>query len=239
MSTSKIEWTDASWNPLTGCTKVSDGCLNCYAERMSYRLQKMGQSNYRDGFALRLHPHMLEIPLKWKKPRLIFVNSMSDLFHHDVPLDYIISVFDVMNKAKHHIFQILTKRSSRLAEIAHHLEWSNNIWMGVSIESDKYTHRASDLVNTGAKLKFLSLEPLLSAVPSLSLDGIDWVIVGGESGPASRPMREEWVIDIRDKCLAKSIPFFFKQWGGVNKKRTGNYLCGRQWEQYPKSMLPA
>lgn len=236
MSISKIEWTDASWNPLTGCSKISEGCTNCYAERMSHRLQKMGQKNYRNAFKLTLHPHMLTVPLKWKKPRLIFVNSMSDLFHEEVPLDYIKQVFEIMNSAQQHIFQVLTKRSTRLAELSSQLNWGNNIWMGVSIESDKYAYRANNLVTTKAKLKFLSLEPLLAPIPSLSLSNIDWVIVGGESGPHSRPIEKQWALEIKNKCQTQNIPFFFKQWGGTNKKKNGRLLNGEIWDQYPQQI---
>ncbi len=236
---SSIEWTEATWNPVTGCTKVSPGCKFCYAERMSHRLEAMGQANYRNGFELTLQPQMLELPLGWRKPRRIFVNSMSDLFHERVPTEYIQRVFDVMRRAHWHTFQILTKRSERLAALDSELDWTNNIWMGVSVESDQYIQRADHLRRTGSHTRFLSIEPLLGPVPRLNLTGIDWVIVGGESGFKARPMRREWVIDIRRKCRAGGVPFFFKQWGGINKKRAGRELDGRTYDAFPKSRRDA
>ncbi len=234
---SGIEWTESTWNPVTGCTKISPGCKHCYAERMAERLQAMGQKNYRNGFALTLQPHMLALPLGWKKPQTIFVNSMSDLFHDDVPLGYISQVFDVMRRAHWHRFQVLTKRSRRLAELGPQLEWTPNIWMGVSVESDKYRARIDDLRNTNALVKFLSLEPLLGPLPNLDLEGMDWVIVGGESGPKARPMDPKWVMDLRDQCRWANVPFFFKQWGGKNKKQAGRVLEGRTWDQMPGRMV--
>ncbi len=231
---SPIEWTESTWNPVTGCKKISPGCKNCYAERLSKRLKAMGQTNYRNGFKLTLQPHMLELPLKWKRPQTIFVNSMSDLFHTEIPLDYIRRVFDVMNRAHWHRFQVLTKRADRLAEIESELSWSPNIWMGVSVESEKYVHRIDDLRKTGAKVKFLSLEPLLGPLKSLNLIDIDWAIVGGESGHGFRPIKESWVIDIRKQCQASGVPFFFKQWGGFNKKKTGRLLEGRTYDEMPR-----
>lgn len=234
MSTgSSIEWTEATWNPLTGCTKVSPGCKHCYAERMARRLQAMRHPNYANGFQLTLHEHMLEQPLGWKKPQMVFVNSMSDLFHEDVPLDFILEVFDTMRRASWHIFQVLTKRSRRLFELDSEIDWPDNVWMGVSVESRGYTFRVGHLRQTGAHVKFLSLEPLLGPLPGLDLCGIDWVIVGGESGPGARPLAEEWVLDIRNQCLAAQVPFFFKQWGGVRKKPAGRVLEGRTWDQMP------
>ncbi len=230
---SGIEWTESTWNPVTGCTKISPGCKHCYAERMAERLQAMGQENYRNGFELTLQPHMLELPLRWKKPQIIFVNSMSDLFHNDVPLEYIQRVFDVMQRASRHRFQVLTKRADRLAELAPELPWAPNIWMGVSVESDRYRSRIDDLRATGAMLKFLSLEPLLGPLHALDLRGIDWVIVGGESGSKARPMDPTWVKDLRDQCDRAQVPFFFKQWGGKNKKQAGRVLDGRTWDQMP------
>jgi len=230
---SAIEWTEATWNPVTGCTKISPGCKHCYAERMAERLQAMGQDNYRNGFRLTLQPHMLELPLRWKKPQTIFVNSMSDLFHKDVPLDYIQRVFDVMRRAHWHRFQVLTKRSERLAQLDPKLEWAPNIWMGVSVESDKYRSRIDDLRTTRALLKFLSLEPLLGPLHSLDLRDISWAIVGGESGPKARPMDPAWAIDLRDQCRRAKVPFFFKQWGGKNKKQAGRLIEGRTWDQMP------
>lgn len=233
---SRIEWTESTWNPVTGCTKISPGCAHCYAERMAERLRAMGQANYRNGFELTLQPHMLEVPLRWKTPQRIFVNSMSDLFHEDVPLDYIHKVFDVMGRAHWHQFQVLTKRSERLMQRSPQLDWRANIWMGVSVESQKYAFRIDHLRNTDALVKFLSIEPLLGAIECLDLRGIDWVIVGGESGPGARPMRREWVIDIRRQCRAARVPFFFKQWGGVNKKRNGRILYGKTYDEFPTSV---
>jgi protein gp37 len=231
---SDIEWTESTWNPITGCTKISPGCTNCYAERMALRLQAMGQSNYAKGFKLTLQSHMLEIPLRWRKPQTIFVNSMSDLFHKDVPLEYIHQVFEVMRRAHWHRFQVLTKRAKRLSQVASELPWASNIWMGVSVEDVAQRHRIDALRNIGARVKFLSLEPLLGPLHDLDLSGIHWVIVGGESGPNARPVEPEWVIDIRDQCRHARVPFFFKQWGGRNKKKTGRVLQGRTWDQMPK-----
>jgi protein gp37 len=231
---SGIEWTESTWNPVTGCTKISPGCKHCYAERMAERLQAIGQENYRNGFRLTLQPRMLELPLRWKKPQTIFVNSMSDLFHKDIPLDYIQRVFDVMRRAHWHRFQVLTKRSERLVRINAALEWAPNIWMGVSVESDQYRSRIDELRATRALLKFLSLEPLLGPLHGLDLRSIDWVIVGGESGPQARPMDPAWASDLRDQCRRAEVPFFFKQWGGRNKKKAGRMLEGRTWNQMPK-----
>jgi protein gp37 len=231
---STIEWTESTWNPVTGCTKISQGCKHCYAERMAERLQAMGQPNYRNGFRLTLQPRMLELPLRWKQPQRIFVNSMSDLFHKDVPLDYIRQVFDVMRKAHWHRFQILTKRADRLAELNPYLEWPENVWMGVSVEDSKHVDRIDDLRRTGAKLRFLSLEPLLGPLRGLNLQGIDWVIVGGESGPGARPIQESWILEIRDQCRQAGVAFFFKQWGGQNKKKAGRLLDGRTWDEMPE-----
>ncbi|MBA3563950.1 MAG: phage Gp37/Gp68 family protein [Gammaproteobacteria bacterium] len=230
---SSIEWTESTWNPVTGCTKISPGCKHCYAKRMAERLQAMGQANYASGFKLTIQPHMLEIPLRWKKPQTIFVNSMSDLFHKDVPLTYVRQVFDVMRRAHWHCFQVLTKRAGRLAELSPKLEWAPNIWMGVSVENTKYRNRIEDLRSTASSIKFLSLEPLLGPLHDLDLRGIDWVIVGGESGPKARPVDPAWVTDLRDQCERARVPFFFKQWGGKNKKRTGRLLEGRTWDEMP------
>lgn len=230
---SAIEWTESTWNPVTGCTKVSQGCKLCYAERMAERLQAMGQSNYRNGFQLTLQPQMLELPLKWKSPQRIFVNSMSDLFHEGVPLDYIQRVFDIMRRADWHRFQVLTKRAGRLAELDPFLEWPDNVWMGVSVESADQVDRIDDLRRTRARVKFLSLEPLLGPLPGLNLKGVDWVIVGGESGPGARPIEERWILEIRDQCRQAGVAFFFKQWGGRNKKKTGRLLEGRTWDEMP------
>lgn len=210
---STIEWTGATLNPSTGCDKVSSGCKFCYAEIMSRRLKAMGKPKYANGFEITLHPETLKIPFTWKKPQLVFVNSMSDLFHEKVPLDYIRKVFDVMNKTLQHTYQILTKRAERLAELSGELNWTDNIWQGVSVESDTFVSRIDELLKTGAKTKFLSLEPLIGNIPSLKLQGIDWVIVGGESGPGARLVKVQWIFEIKQKCDAAGVPFFFKQWG--------------------------
>jgi protein gp37 len=231
---SAIEWTETTWNPLTGCTKISPGCQHCYAERMSLRLRAMGQANYVNGFELTLQEHMVELPLKWRKPQRIFVNSMSDLFHKDVPTEFILRVFDVMRRASWHIFQVLTKRSDHLRELSPSIDWPENVWMGVSVEQSDYTFRIDDLRQTGAKTRFLSVEPLLGPIRKLDLDAIHWVIVGGESGPGARPMDANWVRDIRTQCVASGVPFFFKQWGGVFKSRTGRILDGRTWDEMPR-----
>jgi protein gp37 len=231
---SHIEWTDATWNPVTGCSKISPGCKFCYAERLSRRLQAMGQKNYLNGFNVTLQPHMLEHPLLWKQPRRIFVNSMSDLFHEEVPSRYITQVFDVMRRAPWHQYQVLTKRSERLLELNAMLLWQPQTWMGVSIESENYLYRADHLRLTGAYVKFLSIEPLLGSLKKLNLRGINWVIVGGESGPGARPMNPEWVREIRDRCTRACVPFFFKQWGGIFKRRTGRLLDGRTWSDMPE-----
>jgi protein gp37 len=234
MSTcSNIEWTESTWNPITGCSKVSPGCKHCYAERMAMRLRAMGQPKYANGFKLALHEDKLEQPLGWKKPNIIFVNSMSDLFHEGVPLTFIYQAFDVMRRASWHTFQVLTKRSQRLLELNPEIDWPSNVWMGVSVENQDYVFRIEHLRQTDAQVKFLSLEPLLGPLPGLNLRGIDWVIVGGESGPGARPMAEEWVVDIRDQCLAARVPFFFKQWGGVRRKQAGRVLRERTWDQMP------
>ena len=231
---SSIEWTESTWNPITGCTKVSPGCKFCYAERMAKRLKAMGSANYENGFKLTLHEHVLELPLTWKKPQTIFVNSMSDLFHKNVPLEFIQKMFDVMNNAYWLKFQILTKRSEKLFELDPLLTWTDNIWMGVSVENQNYTYRIDHLRYTNAKVKFLSIEPLIGPIEHLDLTNINWVIVGGESGPGARPMKEEWVIKIRNECKRVKVPFFFKQWGGVNKKKNGRVLNGRTWDELPK-----
>lgn len=230
---SSIEWTESTWNPLTGCSKISPGCKRCYAERMSARLKAMGQHNYRNGFELTIHQHMLDAPLYWKKPQIVFVNSMSDLFQDKVPVAFIKQVFATMTAAHWHQFQVLTKRSGRLLELSDQLDWPENIWMGVSVESEKYQFRIDDLRRSSAAVKFLSLEPLLGPLPKLNLSGIDWAIVGGESGPGARPMQKWWVTSIRDQCSAAKVPFFFKQWGGVNKKKAGRDLDGRQYDEMP------
>ena len=233
-SHSKIEWTESTWNPATGCTKISLGCQHCYAERMAKRLKAMGQPNYVNGFEVATHDHAVENPLKWRKGQTIFVNSMSDLFHEDIPLEFISRVFDVMQRADWHRFQVLTKRAERLEELAPQLPWPENVWMGVTVEHSDYVSRIDCLRNTPAAVKFLSLEPLLGPLPELNLAEIDWAIVGGESGPGARPMDERWILDIRDQCLTSGTAFFFKQWGGVNKKKNGRLLEGRTWDQMPE-----
>jgi protein gp37 len=233
MSLSTIEWTEATWNPVTGCSKVSAGCLHCYAERMAARLQAMGQKNYRNGFLVTCHPQMLELPKRWKKPRLIFVNSMGDLFHEQVPLAFVQQCFAVMRETPQHTYQLLTKRSRRLAEVVGDLVWPANLWMGVTVESQAEVKRIIDLRRVSAAVRFLSIEPLLGPIKKLDLSGINWVIVGGESGPKARPMKEEWVVAIRDQCLQDGVAFFFKQWGGVHKKETGRVLEGRTWDGMP------
>ena len=233
---SAIEWTESTWNPVTGCTKVSLGCRYCYAERLAKRLRAMGNANYSGGFRVTLHEHMLEVPLKWRTPRMVFVNSMSDLFHEKVPVSFLKRVFDVMHRASHHVFQVLTKRSERLTRLAPELDWPENVWMGVTVEHADYLDRVEHLRATPARIKFLSLEPLLGPMPHVDLAGIDWVIVGGESGPGARPMRAEWATEIRDRCASAGVPFFFKQWGGRNKKKAGRVLDGRTWDEMPEGV---
>jgi protein gp37 len=232
---SAIEWTDATWNPVTGCTKISPGCKHCYAERLAERLQTMGNPRYKNGFAVTLHADQLDLPLRWRQPRQIFVNSMSDLFHEAVPEDYIRRAFEVMVKAEWHVFQILTKRARRLAEIAPRLPWPPNVWQGVSVENARYVWRVGDLVKVPAAVRFLSVEPLLGPIPRLPLDGVDWVIVGGESGPRHRPLQPEWVRSIRQQCDTAGIAFFFKQWGGRTPKAGGRTLDGQEWSEMPPS----
>jgi len=231
--TSSIEWTEATWNPVTGCTKISPGCAHCYAERMARRLRAMGQVRYRNGFRLTLQPDVLEVPLRWKRPRMIFVNSMSDLFHKDVPGDFIARCLAVMERASQHTFQVLTKRPERAAVMAGELPWPRNVWLGTSVETASYVSRIGWLVKTPAAVRFLSLEPLLGPIPRLPLRGIHWVIVGGESGPGARPMESKWVFQVRDRCLDHGVPFFFKQWGGVQKCKAGRQLEGRTWDDTP------
>ena len=234
MSKSKIEWTESTWNPISGCTKISSGCENCYAERMAKRLQAMGTKGYEDGFKVTLHPESLEKPLKMKKPQMIFVNSMSDIFHKDIEDEYIIKIFEVMNRASWHTFQVLTKRPERLEQIADKLNWTDNIWMGVTVEANDYVKRVDYLRNIDAKVKFLSVEPLIASVDNIDYTSIDWVIVGGESGYGCREIKEEWVIEVKEKCNKRNIPFFFKQWGGVNKKKNGRLLNGKIYDEMPK-----
>lgn len=236
MATTKIEWTETTWNPVTGCTKISEGCRHCYAESFALRLQAMGQAKYKNGFKLTLHDDTLYDPYKWKKSRIVFVNSMGDLFHKDVPVEYIKKVFNAMNNNPQHLFQILTKRADvlRYYDSEGWLNWTHNIWMGVTVENDKMTNRIELLRQTGARVKFLSCEPLLSSLPNLNLQGIDWIIVGGESGRTPRPIKEEWVIDIKEQCQQANVAFYFKQWGGTNKKKAGSALKGKVYKEMPE-----
>ena len=230
---SSIEWTDITWNPVTGCSKLTAGCKHCYAERMAGRLKLMGNKRYENGFKVSLHEDLLEVPKKWRKPRRIFVNSMSDLFHEDVPTQFILQIFETMNDCPQHTFQVLTKRSERICNLAHKLHWTKNIWMGVSVENDAMYHRIYDLLTIPATVRFLSCEPLLGPTEHLPLQGIDWVIVGGESGPGARPIEVDWVRSIRNQCLEAEVAFFFKQWGGVQKHRKGRLLEGRTYSDMP------
>lgn len=234
MASSSIEWTEMTWNPTTGCNKVSTGCKFCYAEIMTRRLKAMGQEKYKDGFKIKTHLESLNIPYTWKYSKVVFVNSMSDLFHKDIPIDFIKKVFHVMNDNPQHVFQVLTKRAERLLEIHKELKWTHNIWMGVSVENEKLMSRIDFLRKTRAKVKFLSLEPLIGPLPNLNLKKIDWVIVGGESGHRPRPMKTEWVLDIQQQCEKANVAFFFKQWGGRNKKKNGRVLNGRTYDEMPE-----
>ena len=236
MAQSSIEWTEMTWNPTTGCDKISAGCKYCYAEVMSRRLHAMRIQKYKNGFDITLHEEALTVPYSWKHQKVVFVNSMSDLFHKKIPLDFIKKVFDVMNDTPH-VYQILTKRADVLLRHNSELTWGHNIWMGVSVENEKVTHRIDLLRQTNAKVKFLSCEPLIGPLPNLNLDGIDWVIVGGESGRKPRPMNEEWVLDIMDQCKRKKVKFFFKQWGGTNKRKNGRLLKGKTYDQMPSITL--
>lgn len=235
MNKTTIEWTEITWNPTTGCTKITEGCKNCYAEKMAKRLKAMGTPKYQNGFDLTLHHDTLLEPYSWKKPKVVFVNSMSDLFHEDVPLEFIQEVFSVMNNNPKHIFQVLTKRADILDQYSPILNWSENIWMGVTVESDRHYRRVDHLRRSGAFVKFLSCEPLLTSLMEVNLFEIDWVIVGGESGPNSRPIKKEWVLELKDNCEARDIPFFFKQWGGTNKKKAGSLLDGLSYKNIPNS----
>ncbi len=237
MAQSSIEWTEMTWNPTTGCDKISAGCKYCYAEIMSKRLQAMGVEKYKDNFEIREHTESLNIPYTWKNSKVVFVNSMSDLFHRGISLEFIKKVFKVMNENPQHVFQVLTKRSERLFEIHKELKWTHNIWMGVSVENDKVRDRIDFLRKTDAKVKFLSLEPLIGPLKKLNLDKIDWVIVGGESGHKPRPMNPDWVLDIQLQCELADVAFFFKQWGGKNKKAAGRILNGRTYDEMPEIEL--
>lgn len=233
MKSTKIEWTETTWNPTTGCSKISSGCLNCYAERMSKRLQSMGVEKYRDGFDLRIHEDTLNEPYSWKTPRTVFVNSMSDLFHEKMPIEFIKKVFKTMNDNPIHTFQVLTKRAELLSNYQKELSWSKNIWVGVTVENQETAARIDFLRTINANVKFLSIEPLLGRIKNLNLEKIDWVIVGGESGPGARSMDKDWVIEIKEQCVSQNTPFFFKQWGGVNKKKNGRLLEGQVWDEMP------
>lgn len=235
---SSIEWTESTWNPVTGCDKISSGCKNCYAERMAKRLQKIGVERYKNAFELTLHPEVLEVPLSWKTPKVIFVNSMSDLFHEKIPLSFIQDTFKVMKQAHWHTFQILTKRSERLKLLAPMIDWPDNVWMGVSVESETFINRIDDLRTVPSAVRFLSIEPLISRISKMNLKNIDWVIVGGESGPKARRLEPEWVIQIKEICEKQQVPFFFKQWGGTRKHRTGRKLLGRTWDDMPVPKNP-
>ena len=240
MSKSKIEWTESTWNPVTGCNKLSAGCKNCYAERMSRRLLAMGNANYANGFEVTEHPHMLDKPKRWRKPQRIFVNSMSDLFHPEVSFNFIAEVFETMRVADHHIYQVLTKRPDRMLEYVTEQEKEGlppHIWLGTSVEQRRWLSRVDLLRQVPAAVRFLSLEPLLEDLGQFDLSGINWVIVGGESGPGARRMEREWVASIRDSCLAESVPFFFKQWGGVIKSKAGRLLDDRTWDEMPEVPL--
>jgi protein gp37 len=230
---SRIEWTQATWNPVTGCSKVSPGCAHCYAETFAERWRGIKGHPYEQGFDLRFWPARLDQPLRWRRPRVIFVNSMSDLFHEEIPLSYIEQVFAVMSEASQHIFQVLTKRHVRLAELAPELPWPDNVWMGVSIENKRWVDRADRLRDVPAAVRFISAEPLLGPLVGLDLTGIDWLIAGGESGPKHRPVREEWILDLQRQCKPAGTAFFFKQWGGIRSKTGGRKLRGREWSQMP------
>lgn len=234
---SHIEWTEATWNPVTGCSKVSAGCKYCYAERLALRLQAMGNTRYRNGFRVTLHHDLIEMPKRWREPRRIFVNSMSDLFHEQVPLDFIQRVFATMRECPQHTFQVLTKRSLRLRELAGDVEWAPNIWMGVSVEDARVIRRIDDLKAVPAAVRFLSCEPLIGPLDNLPLAGIHWVIVGGESGPGARPMRIEWIRSLYRQCRSADVPFFFKQWGGVRKDLAGRTLNGRTYDEMPRPLV--
>jgi len=233
MAQSSIEWTEMTWNPTTGCNKISAGCKYCYAEVMTRRLMAMGIDKYKDGFKIRTHEDSLNTPFEWKKPKIVFVNSMSDLFHPEVPIEFIKKVFYVMNETPQHTYQVLTKRADRLFELHHQFNWTKNIWMGVSVEDNRVTNRIDYLRRTNAKTKFLSCEPLIGPLPKLNLKKIDWVIVGGESGRTPRPMDADWVLDIQEQCAKNKVAFFFKQWGGTNKKKAGRELNGKIFNEMP------
>jgi protein gp37 len=236
---STIEWTEMTWNPVTGCTKVSDGCRHCYAERLALRLRAMGNRRYANGFKVTLHDDLVDLPRTLRQPRVIFVNSMSDLFHEDVPEEFIGRVFETMAACPQHTFQVLTKRSRRLKAMGDRLPWPKNVWMGVSVEDARVLSRIDDLRHVPAAVRFLSCEPLLGPMDDLDLEGIAWVIVGGESGPGARPMRQEWVESILKQCRRAKVAFFFKQWGGTRKHKTGRTLNGRTYDELPLALVPS
>jgi protein gp37 len=235
---SSIEWTEMTWNPVTGCTKISQGCKHCYAERMAKRLTAMGSDRYRNGFNITLHPDLIDVPRRWRTPKVVFVNSMSDLFHDDIPLSYIQQIFSTMKDCSHHTFQVLTKRGERLAQLAPYLPWPRNVWMGVSVEDSRVIDRVRHLQSVPASVRFLSLEPLIGPLDALPLEGIHWVILGGESGPGARPMRKEWARSIFRQCRLEKVPFFFKQWGGIRKDLTGRTFNGRIYDEMPRFLYP-
>lgn len=246
MAETSIEWATHVWNPTTGCDRVSPGCAHCYALDLAARLKRMGQPKYQTdgrpgssgpGFAVTLHEQTLTEPLRWRSPRVVFVNSMSDLFHEEIPAEYIARVFEIMVQATQHTFQVLTKREERLAELAPDLPWPANVWMGVSIENRRFIRRADRLREVPASVRFISAEPLLGRLEGLDLTGIDWLIAGGESGPRHRPVKEPWLTELRDQCLSADVAFFFKQWGGRRSKSGGRLLVGREWSQMPKPLL--
>ena len=230
---SKIEWTEASWNPITGCSKISDGCVNCYAARLAKRLKAMHNPRYKNEFNVTVHEDLINQPRKWKKPLKIFVNSMSDIFHDEVSDEIILRIFKTMNECPQHQFQVLTKRPERLATLNSMINWTNNIWLGVTVENNKYINRVDFLRECDAYIKFISAEPLLSELSDINLQNIDWIIVGGESGPGARNIEKEWVLDLLNKAKKSETAFFFKQWGGTNKKKTGRLLNGRTYDEYP------
>lgn len=233
MGISKIEWTEVTWNPITGCSKISDGCINCYAAAFAKRLKAMGNIRYKNGFQPTVHEDLIDLPFQWKTPKRVFVNSMSDIFHEQIPDKYILQIFETMNQCQQHEFQVLTKRPERLSSLNDKIVWTDNIWMGVTIESDKYLNRADMLRNCGARIKFISAEPLLSRLNNLNLTDIDWLIVGGESGPHCRPIKKEWVEELLDLAKDNNTAFFFKQWGGFNKKKNGKLINGKIYQDYP------
>lgn len=233
MSKSKIEWTEVTWNPITGCTKISDGCMNCYAAKFAKRLKAMGNIRYKNEFKPTVHEDLIDLPKSWKSSKKIFVNSMSDMFHEDIPDEVILKIFQTMNECPQHQFQVLTKRPERMVELNKKITWTDNIWMGVTIENDKYLYRADLLKKTDSYIKFISAEPLLGSIKNIDLNNIDWLIVGGESGPNSRPIEKLWVEELQNLAKENNIAFFFKQWGGFNKKKNGKLLNGKIIQEYP------